>query len=56
MQDVNEACANFERLGVEFVKKPQDGKMKGIAFIKDPDGYWIEIFSPRTIANIAMGH
>jgi lactoylglutathione lyase len=22
------------------------GKMKGIAFIKDPDGYWIEILSP----------
>ena len=21
------------------------GKMKGIAFIKDPDGYWIEIFN-----------
>ncbi|HBP76637.1 MAG TPA: lactoylglutathione lyase, partial [Alcanivorax sp.] len=20
-----------------------DGKMKGLAFIKDPDGYWIEI-------------
>ncbi|XP_043282323.1 lactoylglutathione lyase [Venturia canescens] len=56
VQDVNEACKNFERLGVEFVKKPQDGKMKGIAFIKDPDGYWIEIFSPRTIADIAMAH
>jgi lactoylglutathione lyase len=26
------------------VKKPQDGKMKGLAFIQDPDGYWIEIF------------
>lgn len=21
------------------------GKMKGIAFIKDPDGYWIEILT-----------
>lgn len=25
------------------------GKMKGIAFIKDPDGYWIEIFDLKTI-------
>lgn len=25
------------------------GKIKGIAFIKDPDGYWIEIFDLKTI-------
>jgi len=24
--------------------------MKGIAFIKDPDGYWIEILSPTGMA------
>ena len=28
------------RLGVEFVKRPDDGKMKGLAFVMDPDGYW----------------
>lgn len=27
--------------------------MKGIAFIKDPDGYWIEIFDQNTIATAA---
>ena len=37
------ASQRFEKLGVPFVKKPDDGKMKGLAFIKDPDGYWIEI-------------
>ena len=42
--DVYAACERFESLGVEFVKRPDDGKMKGLAFIKDPDGYWIEIF------------
>ena len=41
--DVYAAAERFEKLGVEFVKKPEDGKMKGLAFIKDPDGYWIEI-------------
>ena len=41
--DVYSACKRFEELGIEFVKKPDDGTMKGIAFIKDPDGYWIEI-------------
>ena len=41
----DEACARFESLGVSFKKRPQDGKMKDIAFITDPDGYWIEILS-----------
>lgn len=41
--DVMKACERFEKLGVNFQKKPSDGTMKSIAFIKDPDGYWIEI-------------
>ena len=28
------------------------GKMKGIAFIKDPDGYWIEIFNNNALAHM----
>ena len=46
--DVYAACNRFEELGIEFVKKPDDGSMKGLAFIKDPDGYWIEILSATT--------
>ena len=49
--DVDAACRRFEQMGVEFVKKPQDGKMKGLAFIKDPDNYWIEILNCNTMAN-----
>ncbi|KAJ4473822.1 Glyoxalase/Bleomycin resistance protein/Dihydroxybiphenyl dioxygenase [Lentinula aciculospora] len=30
-------------LGVKIKKRLQDGKMKHIAFIMDPDGYWIEV-------------
>ncbi|MEW5687192.1 MAG: lactoylglutathione lyase [Pseudomonadota bacterium] len=45
--DVAAACARFEQMGVEFIKRPDDGMMKGLAFIKDPDGYWIEILSPN---------
>uniref|UniRef100_A0A0E0HSE6 Lactoylglutathione lyase n=1 Tax=Oryza nivara TaxID=4536 RepID=A0A0E0HSE6_ORYNI len=52
VHDVYKACERFERLGVEFVKKPDDGKMKGIAFIKDPDGYWIEIFDLNRIGAV----
>ncbi|KAI9453790.1 glyoxalase I [Lactarius psammicola] len=41
--NVEEACARFERLGVPFKKRLTDGKMRNIAFILDPDGYWIEV-------------
>ena len=47
--DVDAACQRFEQLGVEFVKRPNDGTMKGLAFIKDPDGYWIEILNADSI-------
>ncbi|KAF4519694.1 hypothetical protein B566_EDAN003944 [Ephemera danica] len=50
--DVDIACKRFDELGVEFVKKPNDGKMKGIAFIKDPDGYWIEILSANNMGSM----
>ncbi|XP_021766440.1 lactoylglutathione lyase isoform X1 [Chenopodium quinoa] len=53
VDDTYKACERFEQLGVEFVKKPDDGKMKGIAFIKDPDGYWIEIFDLKSIKSAA---
>ena len=54
--DVDAACHRLESLGVEFVKRPNDGSMKGIAFIKDPDGYWIEIFSPVDLKNVILEH
>ncbi len=41
--DLEKAVAWFDKNTVEFVKRPEDGKLKDVAFIKDPDGYWIEI-------------
>ena len=52
--DVYAACERFEKLGVEFVKRPDDGRMKGLAFIKDPDGYWIEILAARSLAQMIV--
>lgn len=46
--DVEAACARFEQLGVAFQKRLTDGRMKDIAFIKDPDGYWVEILQPTS--------
>ncbi|MEN1941748.1 lactoylglutathione lyase [Luteimonas sp. MJ246] len=47
--DVRAACARFEELGVPFQKRLTDGRMKEIAFIKDPDGYWVEIIQPTPL-------
>lgn len=52
--DVYTASARFEELGVEFVKGPDDGNMKGLAFIKDPDGYWIEILSSIGLRDLIL--
>mmetsp|Transcript_5589 Transcript_5589/g.8091 ORF Transcript_5589/g.8091 Transcript_5589/m.8091 type:complete len:349 (+) Transcript_5589:71-1117(+) len=52
--DVYEACSKLEEQGVQFKKKPDEGRMKGIAFAYDPDGYWVEIIkrtTPKQISN-----
>ena len=46
---VRAACARFEALGVPFQKRLTDGRMKELAFIKDPDGYWVEIIQPTPL-------
>lgn len=47
--DIRAACERFEQLGVPFQKRLTDGMMKSIAFIKDPDGYWVEIIQPTPL-------
>ena len=53
--DVFEACKRFEGMGVAFQKKPDGGSMKGIAFIKDPDGYWIEVLNAKAARKFYEG-
>jgi lactoylglutathione lyase len=40
---LDEAVKWFDENKIPFVKRPDQGKMKDVAFIQDPDGYWIEI-------------
>lgn len=47
--DVYASCERFKKLGVEFVKEVDAGKMQGLAFIRDPDGYWIEILQANML-------
>eukprot|EP00462_Mataza_sp_D1_P019700 CAMPEP_0175139670 /NCGR_PEP_ID=MMETSP0087-20121206/11040_1 /TAXON_ID=136419 /ORGANISM="Unknown Unknown, Strain D1" /LENGTH=345 /DNA_ID=CAMNT_0016422723 /DNA_START=57 /DNA_END=1094 /DNA_ORIENTATION=+ len=41
--DVYAASEELEKNGVKFQKKPDEGRMKGLAFALDPDGYWLEL-------------
>ncbi|KAI9230849.1 MAG: lactoylglutathione lyase [Piptocephalis tieghemiana] len=45
VDDLEKACQRFEDLKVNFIKRIQDGRMHNIAFITDPDGYWIEVLA-----------
>ena len=43
VDDLDLACARFEGLeGIRWKKRLTDGRMKNVAFLLDPDGYWVE--------------
>ncbi|MDO9286203.1 MAG: lactoylglutathione lyase [Aquabacterium sp.] len=48
--DLDAAVAWFDQHQVPYVKRPDQGRMKDVAFIKDPDGYWIEIVEAARLA------
>ncbi len=52
--DLDAAVAWFDENKVVFVKRADQGKMKDVAFIKDPDGYWIEIVEPARLTNLGL--
>lgn len=43
VDNIEQACKRLEDEGYAFQKKLTEGKMRNIAFVKDPDGYWVEI-------------
>ncbi|KAI4240931.1 MAG: hypothetical protein L6R42_011410, partial [Xanthoria sp. 1 TBL-2021] len=43
VDDLDAACKRFEENGVNWKKRLTDGRMKNVAFVLDPDGYWIEV-------------
>lgn len=52
--DLDTAIAWFDENKVTFVKRADQGKMKDVAFIKDPDGYWIEILEPARLKALGI--
>ena len=52
--DLDAAVKWFDDNQVTYVKRPAQGKMKDVAFIKDPDGYWIEIVEAARLKRLGM--
>jgi len=50
--NLDSAVRWFDENQVVYVKRPEQGKMKDVAFIKDPDGYWIEIVEAARLKNL----
>jgi lactoylglutathione lyase len=50
--DLDAAVRWFDDNGLTYVKRPEQGKMRDVAFVKDPDGYWIEIVEPGRLKNL----
>ncbi|MFC3284042.1 lactoylglutathione lyase [Litchfieldella rifensis] len=50
--DLDAAVAWFDANQVEFIKRPDQGKMKDVVFIKDVDGYWIEVVEAARLATL----
>jgi lactoylglutathione lyase len=43
----------MESKGVAWKKKLTEGRMKNLAFVLDPDGYWVEIIQNERIKRSA---
>ena len=50
--DLDAAVAWFDQNKLDYVKRPEQGKMRDVAFVKDPDGYWIEIVEPARLKQL----
>jgi len=45
--DVYKCVERLEKEGVKIIKHPDAGTMKGLAFVADPDGYYVEVVRDR---------
>lgn len=52
--DLAAAVNWFDSNEVVYVKRPEQGKMRNVAFIKDRDGYWIEIVQANLLKQLGQ--
>lgn len=50
MDNIEAACERFEELNCSWKKRLSDGRMKNIAFLLDPDGYWVEVIENEKLS------
>lgn len=54
VDSIDAACARFEQHeGIRWKKRLTDGRMKNVAFLLDPDGYWVEVVQNERFAEKA---
>lgn len=53
MDNLEVACQEFENKRVNWKKRLTDGRMKNIAFVLDPDDYWVEIIQNEKLKKTA---
>jgi lactoylglutathione lyase len=49
VDNLQAACQRLEDAGYKFQKKLTDGRMRHIAFVLDPDGYWVEVIGQKPL-------
>ncbi|KAF7554316.1 hypothetical protein G7046_g6857 [Stylonectria norvegica] len=49
VDNIQAACQRIEDAGYKFQKKLSDGRMRHVAFVLDPDGYWVEIIARNAV-------
>jgi lactoylglutathione lyase len=54
VDNLDAACARFEEKGVNWKKRLTDGRMKHVAFVLDPDNYWIEGMSYERLIDVTV--
>ena len=50
--DIDAAERWFDDNQVTFIKRANEGGLKGVIFVKDPDGYWIEVVAAADLAKL----
>lgn len=43
----------FDEKGVDWKKRLTDGRMRNVAFVLDPDDYWIEVIQSMCISHVS---
>ena len=53
VDDLDAACKRFDDMQVNWKKRLTDGRMKNVAFVLDPDNYWVEVIQNEKLKDRA---